>query len=1431
MVFKKKAMVLALLMTVVESDLAFADSSLNQKLIEQAQYWSQRGRDDNAADAWRKLLKIDPNSIEALGALGVIEAQSGNSELAKIYLAKLKQFQGSSAQVRVVEEAVRRGVGSGKGQLDDARRLAQQGDPEAAVETYKLMGDPSKLKGDAALEYYQTLAGTLAGYNEAKRGIEKLNKENLGNNKYALALAQVLTYRESTRRDGLSMLEALSSKADVAKQASDSWRQALTWMNTRDGNAKYFQGYLAKHPNDKAIQDRLTNLNKPPVNVVVAERRTAVKPKIAVEDPLLKIQTAGFKALEDGDIKTAEAEFQKILKVHPKDPTATGGMGLVKMQQEESIEARTLIKKAIDLSSKKNKNQWQQAYESASYWALIEESRNAFENSDSAKGIAFLREAVKLNGKEPVGILQLGDALLAENDLPSAEANYRQVFNLDKNNLKALSGLINVLMLQKRIKDLDALSSYMSPAQLASLSDIKANDYLEKAKLAETAGDLAGAQLAMEDAILIAPDNVWMRLALAQLYLKHDMPGQARSLLDPLTNVDNPQPDALYVSALLSAQQQLWWEGLVTMERIPAKSRKPEMFVLQKRMWIYVQLDRINLLLKQGDIPQAKNTLSLVEVAAGSEPEFVGAIADLYIKNGDPERGLTLIRQAVQKMSQPSSGLLLQYADVLLRTNQDAELEPVIKKIAAVPKLPEAEATSFKNLQRVIALRSAEKARETGELASAYSYIQPYLIADPEDSLLLLALARMFVAAGEMDSAKELYTRVLQTEPDNIEVRQGLVYAAIEVKDFPIAENHLSALMKLQPDNPRFIALAGRVALAQGRNSKALSYFKQALALEQSQQTMVGMGANGLRLVEQAPETDINNFSLNPFAEKKARVADAPVPRPALREVAPNTKLTGAVPASTVSNAIQTTPAVALVNAANTASNTPQTAQSKASTGLPPASNALIPRTLPNTNPSPGITASTTLTNPNRVLAGGGPSSMNNVSTAAVPVSRTQLPSTTATMSAAPVSRSSLTKAPVTEEEASLIGEIDALNALNRSQLSIGFAARARSGEVGLSQLKDLETPIDLQLNSLGQGQFGLKIIPVSLDAGTLNLNDTNVAGQFGKNIQINERAKFAKQSFTSVAQQSGLSNIAELNEKSNGVALSLSYELNGLKVDIGSSPIGFSVRNVVGGLRWSSRVDEINFGVEVARRSVTDSYLSYAGTTDSLYGLTWGGVTKTGVHLDTSYDVDDGGLYASGGYAAVNGKNVASNSTFDLGGGAYWRFLRSRDMVATTGLNMTSFFYKKNLRYFSYGQGGYFSPKNYIALGVPIDLSGRKGNLAYQIGASIGIQHFTEESSLYYPNSKADQSELEAFAAANPTLNIATTYPGQSHSGIQYKLLGGLEYQIAPQFFVGGRFSIDNSGDFTDGSGAIYLRYNFEPQRKPIVFPPVAPKPYYLGN
>ncbi|MFZ6659181.1 cellulose synthase subunit BcsC-related outer membrane protein, partial [Undibacterium sp. TJN19] len=148
----------------------------------------------------------------------------------------------------------------------------------------------------------------------------------------------------------------------------------------------------------------------------------------------------------------------------------------------------------------------------------------------------------------------------------------------------------------------------------------------------------------------------------------------------------------------------------------------------------------------------------------------------------------------------------------------------------------------------------------------------------------------------------------------------------------------------------------------------------------------------------------------------------------------------------------------------------------------------------------------------------------------------------------------------VSAEEAGLLKEIDAINDLNRTEISVEVATRARSGEKGLSALKDIETPIEAQITTLGLGQFGLKIIPVLVDAGTLYLNDPSLAGQYGRNAILVERAKYAKVPLTTIARQQGLSSVATLDQEAKGVALNLSYELAGVRADIGSSPIGFPV-------------------------------------------------------------------------------------------------------------------------------------------------------------------------------------------------------------------------------------------------------------------------------
>lgn len=1515
MEFKKKATVLAMLALGFEGTEALADSPLTQQLKEQAQFWAQRGKDENAADAWRKLLKIDPANAEALTALALHEANAGNNDMARSYYSRLRGSNASSTQIKSVEAALKRGgSANANSQIEEARKLARQGDNEAAAEAFKRVTDTSRLKGEAALEYYQVLAGSKQGYAEAKKGLEKLSKENSSNQKYALAYAQVLTYREAHRAEGLQLLEKLTAKTEVSSQALESWRQALSWMPVKSENTKYFRRFSEKYPEDKVIAERLAQSTLPANNreelsqqkvvtvqadasklaesksteqskrddkkaesaklvktekIAKLEKTAKVSKAEAADDDLAKenketkakrensadkYKMAGFKALEENDVAAAQTEFTALLKAYPKDPAAYGGMGLIKMRQEEFKEARNYLQKAVELSPAHAKDQWREAYDGASYWALIDEARNDFEEGESVKGIATLKKAIALNDKEPSAILQLADALQAENDLAGAEENFRRVFAADNKNLRALDGIIGVLTLQKRIADLEALAPHMLPRHLAIVANLKSTDLYDKAKVAEQAGDIPKAQALLEDAILIKPENAWLRMALAKIYLKRKMPDQARALIDAMTQVQNPDPEALYVSALLSEMQQQWWDALLTLERIPAAARKNEMYTMQKRIWIRVQLDRIDVYTQQGNLPRAREVLAAVETTAGNDPEFLGTLANLYIKFGDVERGSAMIKQAVQNTANPPAGLLLQYASTLMRNNQEAELEAVMRKVAAMPKLDDAEIVAFQQLQKVLSLRYSERAREAGDFAGAYNYLQALLIAEPEDSMLLLALARIYNSAGDQDAARELYGKVLNAEPDNPEVLQGIVYASMQMKDLATAEKHLSTLLKIQPENPRYLSLAGNIARAQGNNSRALSYFKQALALEQAQSAVIGGGANGLRLVNNSTP-GVTDFRTNPFAERQlasnpgtsTNSANYAARPPALREVQTNVAAAPVLPANSASNTsansakleksgIFAPVGVPLQTPSPASPNLPSIPQLPAKAGDKPSSQAYpvangtraeLPATVTSyQNASANAVNLTYLSGAggnNRGAAGGSGevpqlAQANNSYRNEVQLKRGN-------------SASSANRSYVSPEEAALLKEIDAINEMRRTQLTADISVRARSGEKGMSQLKDIETPIEAQINTLGLGQFGLKIIPVMLDAGSLGVNDTNVAGQFGKNAILVERAKFAKLPVTTILKQRGLPANSEIAQEAHGVALNMSYELAGVKVDLGTSPSGFPVRNILGGIRWAGDIEGIQLGIEATRRSVTDSLLSYAGTSDNLFGQTWGGVTKTGVKFDTSYDFDEGGLYASAGYYVLNGKNVARNTMFELGGGAYWRAYKSNDVTLTTGLGLTSFFYNRNLRYFTYGHGGYFSPKSYLALGIPLEVAGRKGKLSYQLAGSIGVQHFREVAAPYYPITPQDQTDLDLFAAANPTVNVQTFYPGQSRTGISFKLSAGLEYLLNPHISLGGRFSADNSGDFNDASASLYLRYTFEPRKTPVSYPPVAPKPNYSGN
>src|SRR3546814_12683577 len=93
---------------------------------------------------------------------------------------------------------------------------------------------------------------------------------------------------------------------------------------------------------------------------------------------------------------------------------------------------------------------------------------------------------------------------------------------------------------------------------------------------------------------------------------------------------------------------------------------------------------------------------------------------------------------------------------------------------------------------------------------------------------------------------------------------------------------------------------------------------------------------------------------------------------------------------------------------------------------------------------------------------------------------------------------------------------------------------------------------------------------------------------------------------------------------------------------------------------------------------------------------------------------------------------------------GAYYRFIQRRDEELKVGGNITYFSYDKNLRYFTMGHGGYFSPQNYVSFSVPAEYIAKRDRVTYLIGGAIGIQDWEEDSTPVFPHDGGAQRAPE---------------------------------------------------------------------------------------
>ena len=846
------SLALALLLAVaLPSGMVLAAESVEQVLLDKANYWRIKDRPDLAAESLNKLLEINPNNPEALYQFGVLSVQQNKTADAQRYLTKLQQVAPDSPHIADLQNAIRTGS-IGATDLSEARRLAQAGQLDQAIKKYReIFKGPPPL--EYAVEYYTTLAGTPDGWDEARQGLEKAVQQSPNDAQLKLSLAQVYTYRESTRLQGVNMLAELSKNSVIGSTAVQSWRQALTWLTGSPQQKGALQKYLAQFPQDQEMAQLLADLAKQPAAA----------------------QSEAYQDLQKGNTLAAEKLFLADLKANPDDAQALAGLGLVRLKQQRFGEARDLLGKAIKLAPEQ-KGDLESAYESAAFWGRVQEAKNLAAAKNYARAKAILAPLLAHPRAEQIGALMvLGDIEGRAGDYAGAEATYRQMLRLHPGNGDALLGLIGALRSQNKTAEADQLVSRLSPELRAKLDRAGPGGSLaeklrDEAKNASANGDVATATAKFKAAIAADPKNPWIRSDYARFLAGQGKLPEAFAVVDPTASGNTPT--SILVSAMFDVQQDRWVSALDKINSIPVSQRTTDIKNFRDRIYVRGTIDRAKQFAAAGNTAQARDLLvQLYQDKSVTTDEKLQAPFVLVDTLHDYPTALQITREAYTQGGPGSVKSGADYAMLLLmQGGHDDEAARVIDQVNASGRVNASNREQLTPVTITLAVRRADKLRQHGNYADAYDQVSQLFADNPDDTALLMEVGRIYASAGRSSEAMEYFDKAYQQDSSNLDVIRGVVMGAILANRLDSAQSYLDKGMETDPKNPWFFYLQAQIAEARGNNGAAIRALHTARELNRQQNPTETGGPTSL-----GPGAPPRSPPPNPFRHSQLELPDA----------------------------------------------------------------------------------------------------------------------------------------------------------------------------------------------------------------------------------------------------------------------------------------------------------------------------------------------------------------------------------------------------------------------------------------------------------------------------------------------------------------------------------------------------------------------------
>ncbi len=853
-----RSLALALLLSAaLPAAAVIAAESAEEVLLDKANYWRLKDRPDLATEALNKLLEINPNNPDALFQSGLLAVQQNKPADAQRYLAKLQQVAPDNAHIAELDAAIRAGK-IGSTDLGEARRLTQSGQTVEAVKKYReiFKGPPPSTYG---VEFYMTLAGTPEGWDEARQGMEKLAQASPNDAQIKLALAQLYTYREPTRVQGIDMLAQLSKNPAVSANATQSWRQALTWLGGSPVAKTQMQKYLAQYPQDTEIQGLLADLAHVPAGGGTEG------------------QSRAYTDLKRGNVAGAERQFAADLRARPNDAEALAGLGLVRMRRQRFGEARDLLGRAMRAAPERQK-ELAPAYESASFWARVSEAKAMAAARNYAGARAVLTQLLSRPRSDNWGAeLVLGDVETKMGQPAAAEETYRRVLRARPGNPDALIGLGNALRAQNKTAELNQLTSRMSPAERARFERAGSGGPSDKlrneAKAASANGNTALATAKFREAIAADPRDPWIRFDYARFLAGQGHMPEAFAAVDPAATGNTPT--SVLVSAMFDTQQDRWASALDKIRTIPAAQRTEDIRNFYDRVYVRGTIDKAKALAAAGNMAEARSLLiALYEDASVKTDEKREAPHVLFSDLHDRDDALRITREMYTRGAGDTVKYGSDYAMMLLLAgHHDQEAAAVIAQLEASGKVNNDNREALQTVESYLATRQADTLRERGDYAGAWDKIATLLAARPNDPILLTAAGRIYASAGRSREALEYFDKAYQQDSGNIDVIKGVVQGAILAHDLGQAQTYLDKGMETDNQNAWLYFLKAQIAEARGNRAEAVEALRTARALNQQKlaaegQTPAGGGTSPTSL---APGSSPPAAPLpNPFRRSQA---------------------------------------------------------------------------------------------------------------------------------------------------------------------------------------------------------------------------------------------------------------------------------------------------------------------------------------------------------------------------------------------------------------------------------------------------------------------------------------------------------------------------------------------------------------------------------